>query len=201
MVSTESASYSRTAKILHWLIALAILFMLGLGWCLDFFPKGEPRFAAIQLHKSIGITILLLSVARLGWRLTHRAPPLPASMPVWEQKAAHIGHFLLYVAMIGMPLSGWAMVSASPRNIPTILYGVLPWPSLPYFSTLDPVSKKAMSDNLQDLHGISAYLLAALVAGHAAAPLKHHFISRDDILLRMVPRKCAAFLNRLRGQK
>ncbi|MGB9152167.1 MAG: cytochrome b [Alphaproteobacteria bacterium] len=198
MSSTESASYTRTAKVLHWLIALAIIFMLALGWCMDFFPKGDPRFAAIQLHKSIGITILLLSFVRLGWRSIHRAPPFPTSMSLWEQRAAHAGHLLLYVAMIGMPLTGWAMVSASPRNIPTILYGVLPWPALPYFSTIE--NKKEMSHFMDNVHDISAYLLAALIAGHAAAALKHHFISRDDILLRMTPRFCAAFLNRLRGQ-
>lgn len=197
MPSTESASYTATAKTLHWLIALGILFMLGLGWCLDFFPRGEPRFAAIQLHKSIGITILLLSFARLGWRLKHEAPPLPATMPLWEQKAAHLGHILLYIAMIGMPLSGWAMVSASPRNIPTILFGVVPWPALPFFSTLE--DKKAMSGFLDMVHADAAILLALLVAGHAAAALKHHFVAGDDILLRMMPRGAWPFLNRIRG--
>jgi len=199
MSSTESASYTRTAKILHWLIAIAILAMLAIGWSFDFLPNGETKFFLFQLHKSIGITILLLSLVRLGWRLAHRAPPLPASMPAWEQKAAHIGHILLYVVMIGMPLSGWAMVSSSPRNIPTILYGVLSWPHLPILSTLD--NKKEVSHMFSNIHGVTAYILAALVAGHAAAALKHHFIARDDILLRMTPRFCARFLNFLRGQK
>jgi cytochrome b561 len=173
--------------------------MLALGWCLDFFPKGEPRFAAIQLHKSLGFTILLLSVLRLIWRLFHVAPSLPASMPLWEQRAAHAGHFALYVLMIGMPLTGWAMVSASPRNVPTILFGVIQWPHLPILSTLD--NKKEVSDFFRDTHSYVAYLLAATVVGHAAAALKHHFVSHDDILLRMAPRCCAGFLNRLRGQK
>ena len=198
MLSTESASYTQTAKTLHWLIALALLFMLALGWSFDYIPKGETKFFFIQLHKSIGITILLLSLLRLAWRLTHKAPPLPASMPVWEQKAAYLVHILLYTAMIGMPLSGWAMVSASPRNIPTLLFGILPWPHLPILPTLD--NKKEVSKALLEIHGDAAILLALLVAGHAAAALKHHFITRDDILLRMAPRRCATFLNRLRGQ-
>lgn len=197
MLSTESASYTKTAKVLHWLIALAIIFMLALGWCLDFFA-GETKFAAIQLHKSIGITILLLSVVRLGWRLMHKAPPLPATMPLWEQRAAHAGHVLLYIAMIGMPLSGWAMVSTSPHNIPTILYGLVRWPGMPYFSTLP--DKKAMHEVMDNVHSISAYLLAALIVGHAAAAMKHHFIAKDDILLRMMPRGAAGFLNRIRGR-
>ena len=97
--------------------------MLALGWWMGFLPRGEEKFFYFQLHKSIGITILLLSLMRLGWRLTHTAPPLPASMPMWEQRAAHIGHVLLYVVMIGMPLSGWAMVSAESRNIPLFCSG------------------------------------------------------------------------------
>jgi cytochrome b561 len=197
MHSTVSASYTKTAKTLHWFIALSIIFMLALGWCLDFFPRGEPRSIAIQLHKSLGITILLLSFVRLFWRLGHRSPPFPISMSDWDKKAAYVGHILLYVVMIGMPLSGWAMVSATPRHLPTVLYGVLPWPSFPGFSNLD--HPKDVSDFLDGLHATTAYILAILIVGHVVAALRHHFIARDDILLRMMPRCCAGFLNRLRG--
>jgi len=196
MRSTLTPSYTRTAMALHWLIALAILFMLALGWSFDFIPKGETKFFLFQLHKSIGITILLLSVMRLGWRLSHRAPPLPLTMPLWEQKAAHIGHGLLYLAMFAMPLTGWAMVSASPTHIPTILFGILPWPALPYLPDLQ--NNKEVSHNFGKAHGLIAYILAALLAGHVLAALKHHFIARDDILLRMTPHYCAPFLERLR---
>ena len=197
--STETASYTSTAKFLHWLIALAIIFMLALGWLMGGLPKGEAKFFWFQLHKSIGISILLLSLVRLGWRMMHRAPPLPATMPMWEQRAAHIGHFLLYVVMIGMPLSGWAMVSAESHGIPLILFGVLPWPYVPVLPTLD--NAKEVGDKLGDVHGITAYILAMLVAGHAAAAWKHHLFSRDDILLRMAPRSFAGFFNRLRGER
>ena len=198
MFSTEAASYTRTAKILHWLIAGTILFMLALGWSLDLLPKGETKFFFLQLHKSIGITILLLSLVRLGWRLVHQAPPLPVSMLAWEKKAAAVVHVLLYVLMIGLPLSGWALVSASPRNIPTILFGVLPWPHLPVLSTLE--NKKEIAGRLGDVHAAVAVMLAVLIAAHVAAALKHHFIVRDDVLLRMTPRFCTGFLNRLRGR-
>ncbi len=197
MQSTATVSYTRTAKILHWLIALAILFMLALGWSFGFLPKGETKFALLQLHKSIGITILALSVFRLVWRLLHRAPPLPAAMPRWEQMAAHIGHFLLYVAMIGMPLSGWVVVSSGGHNIPTILYGLITLPNLPVAAD----NKQAVNNLAFNAHSWGAYIMAALVAGHAAAALKHHFISRDDILLRMAPKACGNFLNCLRGIK
>jgi cytochrome b561 len=197
MPSTETVSYTRTAILLHWLIALAIFVMLALGWGFDFF-QGTTKFFLIQLHKSIGITILLLSLARLGWRMTHKAPPLPSDMPRWEQKAAHVGHCLLYIAMIGLPLSGWALVSASPRNVPTILFGLVPWPHLPVLATLE--NKKAAAEFLGNVHGLSATLLALLIVGHAFAALRHHFIVRDDVLLRMLPRPCIGFLNRMRGQ-
>ena len=172
--------------------------MLALGWSFDFFPKGEAKFFAIQLHKSIGITILLLSLARLGWRLMHQAPPMPEAMAAWEKKAALAVHVFLYVLMIGMPLSGWALVSASPRNIPTVLFGFLPWPHLPILSTL--ANKKEVADMLENVHGFAATVLALLIAGHVAAALKHHFMVRDDVLLRMAPRCCAGVLNRLRGR-
>jgi cytochrome b561 len=90
------------------------------------------------------------------------------------------------------------MVSSSPLNIPTLLFGIVPWPHLPILSTLD--NKQQVSDFFRDMHGFVAYILAVLVAGHATAALKHHFITRDDILLRMAPRFSAGFLNRLRGR-
>ncbi len=198
MPSTETASYTRTAKILHWLIAAAILFMLALGWSFDYVPKGETKFYLFQLHKSIGITILLLSFVRLGWRLAHRAPPMPEAMAAWEKKAAIAVHVLLYVMMIGVPLSGWALVSASPKNVPTILFGIVPWPHLPILSTLE--NKKEVASLLGDVHSTVAFMLAALIAAHVAAALKHHFLVRDDVLLRMAPRFCAGLLNRLRGR-
>jgi cytochrome b561 len=196
MPSTESLYYTRTAKVLHWLIAATILFMLMLGWSFDYLPKGETKFFFFQLHKSIGITILMLSLVRLCWRLLHAAPPLPTSMPAWEQRAAHIGHFFLYAAMIGVPVSGWAMVSAHVPAMPTILFGVVHWPSFPILATLE--NRKEIGEALENAHGLGATVLAILVAGHVAAALKHHFIARDDILLRMAPRSFSGFLNRLR---
>jgi cytochrome b561 len=198
MKSTETVSYTLTAKVLHWLIAIAIIGMLCLGWSFDYLPRNETKFALMQLHKSVGITILLLSLMRLVWRLLHRAPPLPADMPAWEKSAAHIGHFLLYFFMIAMPLSGWIMVSASAHNIPTILYGHFPWPSFP--GVAGSPDREQIGRLMNDVHGYSGFILSVLVVGHIAAALKHHFMSKDDILLRMAPRGAHRFLNRLRGQ-
>jgi cytochrome b561 len=199
MSSTESASYTKTAKTLHWLIAFGILLLLPMGWSFEFLPNGSTKFALFQLHKSIGITILLLSLARLGWRLTHTAPALPAAIPLWEQRAAHVGHALLYIGMIAMPLSGWIMVSTSKLNFPTILYGLVTWPAFPGVATSQ--NKEQINQLMGDAHGLGGWVLAILVAGHVAAALWHHYKARNDILLRMMPRFLEGHLNRARGVK
>lgn len=198
MPSTESASYTKTAIFLHWLIALAIALAFVLGASLEYLPDESTKSAAIGLHKSVGIAILLLSFVRLGWRLIHHAPPLPATMPLWEKNSARIVHVLLYTAMILQPLSGWALISANPNNIPTFLFGLVIWPSLPLSPMLE--NKEELTQMLVSAHGLGAALFALLIAGHAAAALRHHFILHNDILLRMSPRFCVKCLNRLRGQ-
>jgi cytochrome b561 len=195
--STQSLSYTRTAKLLHWLIALLIIGMLALGWTMGKVSDMSLKFSLFQLHKSIGITILLLSLIRLGWRLTHTAPPLPTGMPLWEKAAAHITHTLFYILIIGMPLTGWIMVSSSTRGIPTMLYGLVQLPNLPYFSTLP--NKGDVGHSFGWLHGNLAFLLAGLIVLHIGAAWKHHLFNRDDVLTRMAPRFLHPILNRIRG--
>jgi cytochrome b561 len=183
MASTERARYHGVAIALHWLIGLALIAQIVGGALLDTLPPGSTQmFEAYQLHKSNGIIILLLSLLRLAWRLSHRAPPMPAHMPSWERRAAGITHGLLYALMLGIPLMGWAMVSVSPWNIPTVLYGVLPWPHLPLGgpnASLEGVFKGA--------HEALAISAALLIALHIAAALRHHFWLKDQILARMIP--------------
>ena len=178
--------YTAVAIALHWLIALAILVMVAVGLTMVH-VKIAPmtQFRLYQLHKSVGITILGLAAVRLLWRLTHRPPPLPADMPRLEKQAAEGTHRLLYGLMLGMPLVGWALVSASPLNIPTYLYGVIPWPHLPMLSTLH--NKAPVEAALKQVHAYGAYVLIALVLLHAAAALRHHVLIRDDVLRRMIP--------------
>jgi len=197
-----SASYGSVAKTLHWLIAFAIVAMLAVGWTMTSISRDNPyKFPLFQWHKSIGITILLLSLFRLFWRLTHHAPPLPAGMPGWEKFAARATHVLFYILIIGMPLVGWGMVSASPLGLPTYLYGIVPWPHLPVLPTLDAETKKRFGHLFSSAHSFGAYVLAGLLVLHVAAAHKHHWFDRDDVLTRMAPGPIARMLNRMRGMK
>ena len=197
--STTSSSYTSVAKFLHWLIAICIIAMLAIGWIMGSLPNGPDKFALFQLHKSIGITILFLSLFRLGWRLTHKAPPLPAAMPRWEKMAAETAHVFFYIIIIGMPLTGWVIISTSPLNMPTLLYGFIPWPQLPFLPNLE--NKRDIRHLFGNIHGLLAYFTAALIVLHIGAAWKHHLFNRDDVLTRMAPQFLVGFLNRIRGQK
>ncbi|MEE2691635.1 MAG: cytochrome b [Pseudomonadota bacterium] len=179
--------YSRGAIILHWLIALLIIGQL----CGGFYMAGlsdeqaSLKFQIFQLHKSFGVTILLLSIVRLGWRLTHKVPPLPPGMAAWERVAARATHIALYVMMFVTPLLGWAYVSVAPLNVPTYLFGVIPWPHMPFFE--DVADRKAVAEMFHEYHEAAAFVIIGLLALHVAGALKHHFLNRDDVLSRMLP--------------
>ena len=173
--------YSAVAILLHWLIALAIIALLVMGIVMTGLPDTDLalKFGLYQWHKSVGITVLLLSLLRLLWRLTHRPPPLPGNLRPWERLAARVTHVGFYVLIIVIPLLGWAMVSASPYNIPTVLYGEISWPHL-------PVPKSAF-EGFKAGHVWLAFGAVGLLALHVAAALKHHYILKDDVLARMLP--------------
>ena len=178
--------YTLVAIILHWVMALGIATLAVLGLVMAH-VKLEPMrvFQLYQLHKSIGITVLAAAVLRLGWRLAHRPPPLPEAMAPLERTAARSVHLALYVALFALPLTGWALVSSSVLSIPTVLYGVIPWPDLPVLSTL--ADKAPVEAVLKVVHAYGAYALIALVGVHTAAALRHHFIIRDAVLVQMLP--------------
>ncbi len=188
--------YTRVAITLHWLIALCILAQIAMGLSMVHLPMSQlRRFQLIQLHKSVGITILGMVLLRLLWRLAHPPPPLPASMPRWEQRAADGTHRTLYAFMLLMPLTGWAVVSASPLNIPTVLYGIVRWPHLPVLSTL--TNKKPVEVVLQFIHNSGGILLIAILLLHVGAALRHGLVLRDGVFSRMLPR--AFFVRRGRS--
>jgi len=181
-----SIRYSTVAIVLHWLIALLILANIGLALTFQNIPKGLLEFKLIQLHKSFGMTVLLLSVLRLAWRLFNPPPPEPA-MPKWQLVVSQIVHWGFYVIMIGMPLSGWIMVSASTYNLPTLLYGAIPWPHIAAVHNLPMASRKAVDDAMGLTHLTLAWIAYGLILLHVAAALKHQFFDRDNLLFRMAP--------------
>ena len=177
--------YGMVAILLHWVIGLGILTLIGMGLAMTHLALAPMlKFQLYQLHKSIGVTVLLAVLLRILWRLTHRPPPLPA-MPPLEKAAAEGTHRLLYALMLVIPLTGWALVSVSPFNLPTVLYGVVPWPHLPVFPDL--ADKAPVEAVMKFIHGKLAWALTALIVLHAGAALRHHFILRDGVLHRILP--------------
>lgn len=181
------STYSSVAIGLHWLIALAMLTNIGLAWYFGTLPKAD-QVTPVQLHKSIGITVLLLTLIRIGWRLVNTPPPLPETMRPWEKWAAAANHAVFYLLMLAMPLSGWAMVSASPliKVHPTMLYWTIPWPTFPFLPA-DPDQLHDAHKLFSTTHELLAWLAYATIALHVAAALKHQLIDRDDVLARMIP--------------
>ncbi len=182
----SASRYGMVAIGFHWLIAAAILGMLVLGTIMvEISPASPLKFALYQWHKSIGISILVLSLLRLAWRFANPVPPLPAGLQWWEIAAARGTHVGFYALMILLPVSGWAMVSVSPWNIPTILYGIVELPHLPLRGMIE--DHKGAESALKEVHEWLGWGVVALLALHVAGALKHHFVMRDDTLLRMLP--------------
>ncbi|WP_158935934.1 cytochrome b [Burkholderia sp. S171] len=180
--------YTRTAMVLHWLIALLIICNVVLGLTAESFPDSWVR-RIVDTHKSIGITVLGLVLLRILWRVSHRPPPLPKAFPKWEHMAAHIAHFLLYLLMIGLPLSGWLHDSAwkDAATHPMHLFGVIPWPRVGFVMHLDPALKESLHDRFGALHTWLGYALYALLAMHVGGALKHQWIDKKSVITRMVP--------------
>lgn len=170
--------YTATAKLLHWLMAVMFFGLLALGFYMHDLPLTPEKLQLYSWHKWAGVTAFLLVWFRLFWRITHRPPALPASMPKIMQLAAHGGHLMLYGLMFAIPLSGWLMSSA--KGFQTVWFGVLPIPDL-----LE--KNKEVGDLLQTVHMSLNLLFVAVIAGHIGAALKHHYIDKDDILTRMLP--------------
>ncbi len=169
--------YNGPAKALHWLTAGLILSAFPLGVYMHDLPLSPTKLQLYSYHKWIGITALLVAVLRVIWRMFKRAPaPLPG--PAWQQKAAALIHCLLYVLMFAVPLSGWLMSSA--KGFQVVYFGVLSLPDL--------IGKsQALGDFLKEVHEFLTFSLIVLVGLHLGAALKHHFIDRDETLVRMSP--------------
>ena len=180
--------YGTVAMSLHWLIAIAVIFNIWLGFYMGDLPRTDPdRFWFIQFHKSTGLSILVLSVARVMWRVINPMPALPETMAGWERILARSVHYIFYVLIIAIPLAGWTMVSSSTRGLPTMWYGLFPWPNIPFLAELSLDQKKYFGGIFEGTHNTLAIVALALIALHVAAALKHQFWDRDTVLSRMLP--------------
>jgi cytochrome b561 len=173
--------YTPIAMALHWLLAVLIVATFALGIYMHELPFSMTRLKLYNWHKWAGVVILLLSAARLLWRLTHR-PPADLPMPAWQSRAAHGAHLALYVLFFAVPLAGWAYSSSA--GFPIVLFGVLPLPDFV------PVHRE-LSEVLKEVHAALAMALAAVVVLHVAGAAKHQWIDRDQLLYRMLPARRA----------
>jgi cytochrome b561 len=171
------AAYSLTARVLHWITAVLVLTVIPLGIVIANEWGRSLQDQLYDLHRSIGATILLVIVVRLGYRVMHPPLPLPDDIPPIQRSVAHATHWALYALLIVQPLVGWIATSASPS--PIVVFGLFELP---------PIWRedRAFSDRLFVVHAWIAVAIASLAAAHISAALYHHFARRDAVLMRMI---------------
>lgn len=174
--------YSQAAIFLHWTIAALLAFQISVGWALE--DLGARGFALFQLHKSIGISILALTLLRIAVRIWKPRPPKLEGG--WQGALAQAVHFGLYVFMLGAPLTGWALVSTAKVKVPTLIFGTIPLPHLPL--------PMASQDVAEVAHGLLAWIGIALFLLHVAGALRHHLLIKDGLLWRMMPARSPLLL-------
>lgn len=175
--------YNAVAAGLHWLVAALLFVEIYVGWTFGDMDRGAARDLWFDWHKTLGISILALSLARLGWRVANPPPPLPARMPRWERVLAGLSHFGFYLILIGLPLTGWAAVSTGRAALTSdmmTLAGGLSWPLIPGLP-------QALHEPMEGVHELLVKLTYALVVFHVAAALKHQFLDKGPMAGRMWP--------------
>jgi cytochrome b561 len=184
-VVSASRRYDSISMSLHWLTAALVFSLIATGLIMTRLQAGSAdQFAFYQLHKALGVVLLLLTALRGAWRAMRPPPPWPPEVPHPGRLAARIVQAALYLCLVAVPIAGWALVSASPFNIPTSLFGLATWPHLPVLSDLDRASRARIEPVLSRVHAILAYGLATLVLLHSAAAIWHG----RSMLARMLPR-------------
>jgi cytochrome b561/polyisoprenoid-binding protein YceI len=190
--------YSTVAMTLHWLIALAIFGLIPAGWWMADAIKDPATqaqaYQVFQMHKSIGLTVLVLTIARLAWRLSHPAPPLPAGMAGWEKFAASATHVGFYAVTLALPLTGWAYVSAGwaaeldrPLAVATSWFGLFEVPHWSVIAGMAEEARRHFAFQAMSAHSLLAWGAIVLAALHIGAALKHQFVAKDNLLGRMIP--------------
>jgi cytochrome b561 len=179
MQEPKAQRYTTTAIVFHWLIAALIVGAFTLGLVMTDIPGFSPtKLRYYSWHKWAGVTVLLLAALRLLWRLKNRPPALPDTMPAWQRGAAHGLHHVLYLMMFAVPVSGYFYTLAA--GVPVVYFGLF---QLPVLIAKNP----ALAETLKSVHYWLNMCMAALVAVHVLAALKHQFIDRDGTMRRMLP--------------
>ncbi|MBI3480615.1 MAG: cytochrome b [Nitrosomonadales bacterium] len=177
-LANSDTAWGAPAKFFHWVSAALIFTQFALGWVAVSTRMSPTKLNLFVWHKSIGMLILALVVLRLLWRVFNIAPSLPADTPAWERAVAHASHALLYVLMIAMPMAGWIINSAA--NIPFSIFWAIPLPAI-------AAPDKHLAE-LAALAHLSLFIaLAGLLVLHVGAALRHHFVKKNNLLIRMLP--------------
>ena len=164
--------------MLHWAVAALVFVQIALGFAAVNWRLSPTKLDLFVFHKSVGMLVLVLMVMRVAWRAVNSAPSLPADMRPLERSAAHASHFLLYLMLMAMPLTGWIVTSAA--NVPFRIFWLIPLPAI-----VEP--GKAMADAAARTHFVLFVVLSLLLTLHIGAALRHHFLKRNDVLVRMLP--------------
>lgn len=181
--SVGVARYGAVAAAFHWTLALLVFGQIYVGWTFGDMARGPTRDLWFDWHKTLGFTILIFSLARLGWRLINPPPPLPPEMPSWEKLAANFSHLAFYVILIGLPLTGWAAISTGNAALTTgmtTLIGGMTWPLLPGLP-------QVIHDPMEGGHELLVKVTYALVILHVGAALKHQFLDKGRMAGRLWP--------------
>jgi cytochrome b561 len=173
----STVRWGSVAQFLHWLIVALIITQVILALAASEL-HGMPKLAMLARHKSVGITILMLAVVRLAWRLVNPTPPLPLTLKPYERFLANFTHAALYVLIFAMPLSGWIMSSA--RGFPVSWFNVFQLPDL-------VAKNRPLYEAMLKTHEALALTLGAVATLHLLGALKHHFVLKDTVLRRMLP--------------
>lgn len=178
----QPARYDVVAMLLHWVIALLVLFLIALGLYMDHASVDDPT-GLHQLHKSVGIVAMVLILVRIVWRLTHKAPPLPQNISGVQRVTAGSVEGILYLFQILLPATGWLMVSA--MAMPLVLFGLIAWPLIPLPQSV--MDSGSLAEIMPGLHQWLGWVFAGFIALHILAALYHRFIKKDQVVERMVP--------------
>lgn len=182
----DEGRYSPVAIVFHWTMAVLVTFQLAWGWWMGRLPVGGDKVAAHDLHYIVGVLMLVLTIGRASWKLLAPGPINDADKPGWESAAAHVTHYLFYTCLFGLPLTGWAMISATAREQELSLLGFIPWMLMP-MQELSMTLRWRIEAVAEWMHWGLILALLLLIPLHVVAALKHHLIDRDDVLHGMLP--------------